>query len=111
VHSAAVSVTPLWKNSEKMCGVLTDSTEVSRVSRDVSQTTVPFGLTVRIACPTGQALETRSCLLLTAPAVALKFWFTSLATAGWPGTKVLGIVKSAVHANDGAKTNDPEAKH
>src|SRR5258708_16036305 len=78
-----------------MCGVLTDSTEVSREFKDVSQTTVPSALTVRIACPAEQVPVTRFCLLLTAVAVALKFWVTSLAVAGVPRTKVLGIVRSA----------------
>jgi hypothetical protein len=92
-----------------MYGVLTDSTEVSREFKDVSQTTVPFALTVRTACPAGQVPVTRFCLLLTAVAVALKFWFTSLAVAGVPGTKVLGIVRSADLSGE-AKTSEPKTK-
>src|SRR5258708_38072369 len=90
-----------------MCGVLTDSTEVSREFKDVSQTTVPSALTVRIACPAEQVPVTRFCLLLTAVAVALKFWFTSLAVAGVPGTKGLGLVRSPRLAGGGgnAKAN------
>src|SRR5882672_1640902 len=45
---------------------------------------------------------TRFCLLLTAVAVALKFWFTSSAVAGVPGTKVLGMFRSARHAQNNA---------
>jgi len=92
-----------------MYGALTDSTVVSRVFKDVSQTAVPFALTVRIACPAGQVPVTRFCLLLTAAAVALKFWFTSSAVAGVPGTKVLGIVRSADQSGE-AKTNEPKTK-
>src|SRR2546426_535004 len=65
----------------------------------------------RTACPGGQVPVTRSCLLLTEVAVALKFWFTSAAVAGVPGTKVLGIVKSADQASGGAKITDPRARH
>jgi hypothetical protein len=92
-----------------MYGVLTDSTEVSREFKDVSQTAVPSALMVRIACPAGQVPVTRFCLLLTAVAVALKFWFTSLAVAGVPGTKVLGIVRSVDQSGE-AKTSEPKTK-
>jgi hypothetical protein len=109
VHSAAVSVTAVWKNSEKMFAVLADSTEVSRVFKDVSQTTVPFALTVRTACPAGQVPVTRFCLLLTAVAVALKFVFTSAADAGVPVTNVLGTLKACGHASGEARTSDPIA--
>src|SRR6266853_2618363 len=68
----------------------------------VSQTTEPSGLMERTACPAGHVPLMRSCLLLTEVAVALKFWFTSAAVAGVPGTKVLGIVKSTGHASGDA---------
>jgi hypothetical protein len=48
-------------------------------------------------------------LLFTAVAVALKFWFTSLAVAGVPDTKVLGIVRSADRSGE-AKTSEPKTK-
>src|SRR5437899_2144495 len=72
---------------------------VTLVFRFVSQVTVPFAAIDRTACPGGQVPVTRSCLLLTEVAVALKFWLTSAAVAGVPGTKVLGIVRSAGHAS------------
>jgi len=48
-------------------------------------------------------------LLLTAVAVALKFWFTSLAVAGVPDTKVFGIVRSADQSGE-AKASEPKTK-
>src|SRR6266853_6683789 len=78
----------------------------------VSQTTEPSGLMERTACPAGQIPLTRSCLLLTEVAVALKFWFTSAAVAGVPGTNVLRFcgVRSADHASDGVKTDALKAR-
>src|SRR5712671_5342847 len=75
---------------------------VTLLFKFVSQVTVPFAATERTACPGGQVPVMRSCLLLTDVAVALKFWFTSAAVAGVPGTKVLGIVKSTDHASGDA---------
>src|SRR5258708_7206827 len=42
-------------------------------------------------------------------AVAIKFWFTASAVAGVPGTKVLGIVRSAGLSGE-AKTSEPKTK-
>src|SRR5882672_5103862 len=83
---------------------------VTLLFRFVSHVTVPFAATERTACPGGQVPVTRSCLLLTEVAVALKFWLTSAAVAGVPGTKVLGIVKSAGHTSGDVKSIEPKAK-
>src|SRR5882672_9831642 len=83
---------------------------VTLLFRFVSHVTVPFAAIDRTACPGGQVPFTRSCLLLTEVAVALKFLFTSAAVAGVPGTKVLGIVKSTGRATVEMKTSDPPAR-
>src|SRR5882672_7976761 len=82
---------------------------VTLLFRFVSQVTVPFAAIDRTACPGGQVPVTRSCLLLTEVAVALKFVFTSAAVAGVPGTNVLGMVKSAGQAS-GVNTSALKAK-
>src|SRR5260370_38042250 len=98
-----------------MCGVLTNSTEVSREFKDVSQTTVPSALTVRIACPAEQVPVTRFCLLLTAVAVALELWFTSLALAPRSGEKVFGHATTSRpaqgHGNAHAHAQSAAADH